>query len=696
MAKKGGVQQLQADIQTDEDFEKFLERPGLLVLDIYSEWCGPCLGMVGSLRKIKLEIGGDNLHLGICKADTISYLKRFCKKSEPTWMFVTKGKSTNLLFGSNTPKLMKLIAQELELLNKPRTFYEITELQPEEERRRKIKLDAEMEAVNKEKAAKKKKRHDYLNSMTDTIIENIPDMGVTVFGPQVNRDMYKKILEPAENMKLQCKDRRVISVSRADFDIVNYACPNPLPDDVLEQLDQRDLMMCFWKMPEDDRRPIPEVLNKYAHELTKERHEVDDLTEEEIVHPPIIVPMDLTIEIELQEGEEWEEDETEPEPASAPTASNKKGHKKEEQAAPAVAAEPAEGEEDEAEEGSEGDEGEGGEAGEGSEMPELQLDLDLDLDLDFDLGEMEEGETEAEPEPEVEIVVKKRYRKKIIRVPPIWVAANARTHAALIYVFFRQQTSGFLPPDPVPEPPHIIMAFDAYKKRDLLSVMERLKDDVPRYGFFSSDEADEAKLIANSATKYATMPQNPADKIVFKVNKQTSHTMLSLATYGPSYVSADAVIGQQEALKFFPETYKTAEQEAIEAAEKEALKPKKKKKRSQHDLKTEATEAAVTTSGEESGESRPTTAPEEQGEAQEGAEGAEGEEVPPEEGGAPPTDAEGAPTPAPGEELAPPTEVNAAAEDGVADVEAAGDNPPPPAPEANAEAPAVEAILAAE
>lgn len=209
------------------------------------------------------------------------------------------------------------------------------------------------------------------------------------------------------------------------------------------------------------------------------------------------------------EGEEWEEDETEPEPASAPTASNKKGHKKEEQAAPAVAAEPAEGEEDEAEEGSEGDEGEGGEAGEGSEMPELQLDLDLDLDLDFDLGEMEEGETEAEPEPEVEIVVKKRYRKKIIRVPPIWVAANARTHAALIYVFFRQQTSGFLPPDPVPEPPHIIMAFDAYKKRDLLSVMERLKDDVPRYGFFSSDEADEAKLIANSATKYATMPQNP-------------------------------------------------------------------------------------------------------------------------------------------------------------------------------------------
>lgn len=90
MAKKTTPAALQTEISNNDEWERLLTKPGLIVVDIYSEWSGPCTGMVSTLKKIKMEIGGDALSYATAKCDYITDLERFQGKSEPTWMFIHK------------------------------------------------------------------------------------------------------------------------------------------------------------------------------------------------------------------------------------------------------------------------------------------------------------------------------------------------------------------------------------------------------------------------------------------------------------------------------------------------------------------------------------------------------------------------------------------------------------------------------
>ncbi|XP_055854560.1 uncharacterized protein LOC129918196 [Episyrphus balteatus] len=565
MAKKGGAQQLQAEINTDEELYKFLERPGVLVLDVYAEWCGPCLAMVGSLRKIKLELGGDNLHLAVCKSDTIEALKRFRNKSEPTWLFACQRKCVNLMFGTDVPRLMKLISDELNNIgNTKRTFYDITELQPEEQARRDVIEKAAAEALRKEVEEAKREKLEYLTFVTDEIMKNLPDMGVTIFGPHVSRDVYKKLMEVAETQKMQCKDRRTGPLLPEHFDIINFACENPIDPEVLENMYNKDLLICFWKISETDTRELQDIFITYSNELTQTRKVVLDTGEidPDQVLPPILNPLEIKIAKKFDGLPEKEK--------------------------PAIVVDKAEFDDPLAE--ILGDEPLPGEEVEGNEETEAQED--------------------NTKKPEETGSVASSSDAQIILIPPVWVPTDARTHATLIYVFFRAQTSTFLPPDPVPDPPHIVMAFDAYKKKDIFEIVEKNKENVLLYGFFTNDNPETAELIANSLTKYEAKTPQITDKLVLKVAKTTSHTMLAFAEYGPSYVSANTVVGKQEALKLFPEGYvnvEVVEEEEPEVGE-EITKKKKKSKAKLVDGAEAENEADVSTpegEGNENSEESP-------------------------------------------------------------------------------------------
>lgn len=62
--------------------------------------------------------------------------------------------------------------------------------------------------------------------------------------------------------------------------------------------------------------------------------------------------------------------------------------------------------------------------------------------------------------------------------------------------------TSLLLPEPEVTPPHLAIAYDAFKRREVMEVMEQYEQDVMRYGFFTSEDAKNAKLIAKTSPNF--------------------------------------------------------------------------------------------------------------------------------------------------------------------------------------------------
>ncbi|XP_066915597.1 thioredoxin domain-containing protein 3 homolog isoform X3 [Clytia hemisphaerica] len=112
--KKGDhKKELQADVKTDEEWQKMLDTQGLMVVDVYAAWCGPCTAIVNTFRRIKNETGDDLLHFAAAETDGIQELESYRGKSEPTFLFYGDGKLINVIRGCNGPVLNNYILTQL-------------------------------------------------------------------------------------------------------------------------------------------------------------------------------------------------------------------------------------------------------------------------------------------------------------------------------------------------------------------------------------------------------------------------------------------------------------------------------------------------------------------------------------------------------------------------------------------------------
>ncbi|XP_023665907.2 thioredoxin domain-containing protein 6 isoform X1 [Paramormyrops kingsleyae] len=114
MAGKKKEASLQVAITNQGQWDELLATKGLIVVDVYQRWCGPCRAVFSLFRKIKNELGDNLLHFATAEADSVDSLQRYRGKCEPTFMFYRGGSLVAVLHGANAPLLQKMVLEQLE------------------------------------------------------------------------------------------------------------------------------------------------------------------------------------------------------------------------------------------------------------------------------------------------------------------------------------------------------------------------------------------------------------------------------------------------------------------------------------------------------------------------------------------------------------------------------------------------------
>lgn len=190
MAGKKKAENFMKEITNEKEWDSLCEyQGGLTVVDIYSEWAGPCTAMSGALKKIKLEVGDDSLIYAMAKSDTIPQLKMFRGHCKPTYLFIASGDPVAVMHGANAPLMKTMVSEQMDIERK---------VLAGEQNRTVIKLEdavppSELEA--EEKNSKEDKKKDSEENQEEN--ESGTNDGETEETDNSNQD--SEIKEEAEN-----------------------------------------------------------------------------------------------------------------------------------------------------------------------------------------------------------------------------------------------------------------------------------------------------------------------------------------------------------------------------------------------------------------------------------------------------------------------------------------------------------------
>eukprot|EP00794_Sanderia_malayensis_P017266 gene17266-18990_t len=185
---------LRVEVKGQDQWEDLMTKEGLIVVDAYASWCGPCKAIESTFRKMRNETGDDLLHFATAETDSIESLALYRERSRPTFLFYGGGQLMNAIRGCNAPLLIRSITELLKEEHKildgesDRKPFVDTEVQKEEAISSEEKQDQQKDAEGEE-------------DDEDTVIVEVPkEISVVIIKPDALRSGHAdKIIESLED-----------------------------------------------------------------------------------------------------------------------------------------------------------------------------------------------------------------------------------------------------------------------------------------------------------------------------------------------------------------------------------------------------------------------------------------------------------------------------------------------------------------
>lgn len=156
--------------------------------------------------------------------------------------------------------ILKLIKEEIDIYKSgeeiSRPAVDLNEMSEIEAQRFRAMREELINIRKMDQAKKHQMVYDYRMHITDQILENVPDVGITVFMPHVMEDrLLDKLIEPAQALSMTMKQSVVTQISRNDMEMINFDEENLQPM-VFNHIRDQNLLIVAWKMNSSELRPI--------------------------------------------------------------------------------------------------------------------------------------------------------------------------------------------------------------------------------------------------------------------------------------------------------------------------------------------------------------------------------------------------------------------------------------------------------